>query len=148
MKILRWILYVPVGLASFILCLYVVPYVLAFLWKIMYFVMFWGTRYDVPPMFDFEYAIEDYKSFIFTTCLGTVISGGISGAIAGSIAPKTKYFGVATTLYAIPMICLLVLFGYSAWNSEHWFYSTCMEITLIIAGLFGIGFSYALNSND
>lgn len=148
MKIIRWILYVPIGIVSFLLSLYLVPYILAFLWKILYFVMFWGTRYDVPPLFDFEYTIEDFKAFIFTTCLGTVISGGISGAITGYIAPKSNYPGVATTIYAIPLVCVLVMFGYAAWNSEHWFYSTCMEITLIITGFLGIAFTYGINSNE
>lgn len=148
MKIIRWILYVPIGIASFLLSLYLVPYILAFLWKILYFVMFWGTRYDMPPLFDFEYTIADFKAFIFTTCLGTVISGGISGAIAGSIAPNSKYSGVATTVYAIPLVCLLVMFGYVAWNSEHWFYSTCMEITLVITGFIGIVFAYGINCNE
>jgi len=148
MKIIRWILYIPIGIASFLLSLYLVPYILAFLWKILYFVMFWGSRYDVPPLFDFEYTIADFKAFIFTTCLGTVISGGISGAIAGYIAPKSNYPGVATTIYAIPLVALLVMFGYAAWNSEHWFYSTCMEITLIITGLLGIAFTYGINCDE
>lgn len=148
MKIIRWILYIPIGIASFLLSLYLVPYILAFLWKILYFVMIWGSRYDVPPFFDFEYKIADFKAFIFTTCLGTVISGGISGAIAGYIAPNSQYPGVATTIYAIPLVYLLVIFGYAAWNSEHWFYSTCMEITLIITGLSGIVFAYGTNCDE
>ena len=147
MKIIRWTLYVPIGIVSFLLSLYLVPYILAFLLKILYFVMFWGTRYDVPPFFDFEYTIADFKAFIFTTCLGTLISGGISGAIAGYIAPKSNYPGVATIIYAIPLACLLAMFGYEAWNSEHWFYSTCMEITLIITAFLGIAFAYGINSD-
>jgi hypothetical protein len=148
MKIIRWILYVPIGIASFLLSIFFVPYILAFLWKILYFVIFWGTRYDMPSLFDFEYTIADFKTFIFTTCLGTVISGGLSGAIAGYIAPNSKYPGVTTTIYAIPLVCLLVKFGYAAWNSEHWFYSGCMEITLIITGFLGIVFAYIKNCNE
>ena len=110
--------------------------------------MVWGSRYDVSPVFDFEYAIEDFKSFIFTTCLGTIISGGVSGLIAGYISPKSKYPWIATTIYAIPLFCILIMIGFAAWNSEHWFYSTCMEITLIISGLLGITLSYGINSNE
>lgn len=138
MKILRWIVYCPLSLAAFLAGLVIVPYLLGVIFKIMYFVMFAGTKYDMPPFFDYEYAIEDFKAFIFTTCLGTIISGGISGALAGSIAPKCSKPGIAIGLYLVPMVALLVWLGVVYWDSEHWFYSTCMEITLLITALVSI----------
>lgn len=139
MKSLRWIVFSPLSLSAFIGCLYVVPSLLAWVLKILYYVMFLGSKYDAPPFFDFEYAIDDFKAFIFTTCLGTIISGCISGAIAGWIAPASSKPKIALAVYVVPMIALLVWLGVAAWDTEHWFYSSCMEITLLITAFLSAG---------
>lgn len=137
MKFLRWTVYCPLSIAAFIICLQVVPFILGWIYKIAYILMFSGSKYDVPPILDFEYAIMDFKNFIFVTCLGTIISGGISGALAGYIAPKSQKTEIAAIVYAIFLFGILALFGIAAWNTEHWFYSLCMEITLLITVFVG-----------
>ena len=148
MNLFRWVAYCPVSIAVFIGCLYFVPFILGWIYKIMYFIIFFGTKYDMPPLFEFEYNIQDFKFFIFTTCFGTIISGFVAGALAGYIAPKSSRPGIATVVFAIPLTGLLTRIGIIGWNTEHWFYSSCIEVTLLITALAGIIGMYHYNSEQ
>lgn len=143
MKFLRWIAFCPVSVAAFIGCLYAVPFLLAWAYKIMYYIMFWGSKYDVAPVFEFEYAIEDFKAFIFITCLGLIISGCISGVIAGCIVPASNKRIIALAVYCIPMLVLLVLLGIGGWRIENWLYRICFEISVLFTAVGSAACMYA-----
>ena len=98
--------------------------------------MVWGTRYDYPPIFDWEYKLQDLKILIlitFISCLSTLISAAISGYIGGKICPKNH--SVATTcLLGLAILPVIIFSCVSIWNTEHWFYSSVWVIDIIISG--------------
>lgn len=147
MNVIRWIISVPISIAILIPLYIAVEWLLGWVNKIVYFIMFWGTRYDVPPMFDFEYQVEDFKSFIFITCLSTLISAGISGYIGGKICPR-KHVTATSWLFGIAILPLVIYSIVSFWNSEHWFYSTLWVIDMILFGVIFAGFAATANEED
>ena len=109
--------------------------------------MFWGTRYDVPPVFDFEYELLDFKTFIFVTCLSTLISAGISGYIGGLICPRNN--SVATVwLFGVIILPILIFSCIAFWNTEHWFYSSVWILDMILVGCLFVGCAYEANKSN
>ena len=134
MNILRWIISAPISIAILGLSWVVTEWLLGWIFKILYYIMVWGTRYDVPPIFDWEYKLQDFKNFIFITCLSTLISAGISGYIGGKICPKNH--SVATScLFGIAILPVIIFSCVAFWNSEHWFYSLVWILDMIMVGL-------------
>ena len=133
MNILRWIISAPISIAIWGLLCVVIEWLLGWIFKILYFIMIWGTRYDVPPFFDWEQKFQDFKSFIFITCLSTLISAFISGCIGGLICPKNH--SVATTwLFGLTILPVIIFSCVAFWDTEHWFYSSVWIIDMIISG--------------
>ena len=68
MNILRWIISAPISIALLGLLCIVIEWLLSWFFslvlKISYFTMVWGTRYDYPPIFDWEYKLQDLKILI------------------------------------------------------------------------------------
>ena len=133
MNILRWVISAPISIAIWGLLSIVVKWLLGWIFKILSFIMFWGSRYDVPPIFDWEYKLQDFKTFIFVTCLSTLISAGISGLIGGVICPKNH--SVATTwLFGLTILPVIIFSCVTFWSTEHWFYSSVWILDMIISG--------------
>ena len=109
--------------------------------------MVWGTRYDTPPIFDWEYKLQDFKSFILVTCLSTLISACISGYIGGKICPKNH--SVATAyLFGIVILPIIIFSCVAFWNTEHWFYSSVWILDMIISGSFFVASASASNDGE
>lgn len=146
MNILRWIISAPASIAILGLLYIVIEWLLGWTFKILYFIMFWGTRFDVPPIFDYEYKFQDFKTFIFVTCLSTLISAGISGYIGGLICPKNH--SVATScLFGAFILPILTISSITFWNTEHWFYSSVWILDMIIVGFLFVGSATVANEN-
>ena len=146
MKIIRWIISAPISIVLLGLSCIVVQWLLGWIYKILYFIMFWGTRYDVPPIFDFEYEYRGFMNFIFITCLSTLISAGISGYIGGLICPKNH--SVATAwLFGIGILPIIIFSCVAFWNTEHWFYSSVWILDMILVGCLFVGCAYEANKS-
>lgn len=146
MDALRWILAGPISAALFVGLSFAIEWILGWIFKIVFFVMSWGTRYVVPSLFDFEEKVHGFMSFIFITCLSSLISASISGFIGGKICPSRH--GVATCIVMAIFILPILIFSCCAvWNSEHWFYSSVWVIDMIIAGLFFVSGSFVANED-
>jgi hypothetical protein len=65
MNILRWIISAPISIVLLGLLCTVIEWLLSwfFSWvlRIGHFTMVWNTRYDNPPIFDWEYKLKDLK---------------------------------------------------------------------------------------
>ena len=147
MNILRWIISAPISIVILGLLCNVIEWLLGYIYKILYFIMFWGTRYDVPPVFDFEYELLDFKVFIFVTCLSTLISAGISGYIGGLICPRNN--SVATSwLFGVIILPILIFSCIAFWNTEHWFYSLVWILDMILVGCLFVGCAYEANKSN
>jgi len=142
MKIIRYILFLPVSIAAFLILSYIVTWILYYVWKVLFFIMAFGTRFDSEPILGFEYDIEKFKSFLITECLGILISAVVSGFIGGAILPN-KYKAFFATFASFAFAILMIICGVRLWNSEHWFYSAITEIVLIIAALLYCGGLFA-----
>ena len=146
MNIFRWIISAPISIAIWGLLCVVIEWLLGWIFKILSFIMFWGTRYDVPPIFDWEHKLQDFKSFIFITCLSTLISACISGFIGGLICPKNH--SVATAwLLGIFLLPVLIFCCVVSWDTEHWFYSSVWILDLIISSCLFVSCASAANEN-
>jgi hypothetical protein len=147
MNILRWVISAPISIVILGLLCGVIEWLLGCIYKILDFIMFWGTRYDVPPVFDFEYEILDFKAFIFITCLSTLISAGISGYIGGLICPRNN--SVATSwLFGVIILPILIFSCIAFWNTEHWFYSSVWILDMILVGCLFVGCAYEANKSN
>lgn len=60
MNILRWVISAPISIAIWGLLCIVIEWLLGWIFKILSFIMFWGTRYDIPPIFDWEHKLQDF----------------------------------------------------------------------------------------
>ncbi len=144
MNILRWIISAPVSIIIYGLLCIVIEWLLGWIFKILYFIMGWGTRYDVPPIFDWEYKLQDFKTFIFVTCLSTIISAVISGYIGGKICPK--HHSVATAcLFGTAILPIIIFSCITLWDSEHWFYSSVWILDMIMVGAFFVASAVGAN---
>lgn len=138
MTFLRWILGAPIAVTLLVVLAYVCEWILGFILKIAYFIMVWGTRFDTPPIFDFEASLQDFKSFIFITCLSPLIAGGISGYIGGKICPPNN--PNATMWLMGVFICIVaIISSITFWTNEHWFYSILWVIDMVIMSIIFIG---------
>lgn len=145
MKVIRWIIAGPICAISFLLFSAISEWILGWIFKILYFVMFWGNRYNVPSVFDFEDKIQDFKSFIFVTCIASLISAGISGFIGGKICPSGH--GIATSIIlGVFILPVLIISSCSLWNSDHWFYSSVWILDMIVSGFILV--SCGMNVNE
>ena len=134
MKTIRWIISAPIAIACFFCLSIAFEWLLRLLYKVLYFITVWGTRWDAPPLFDFDAKMLDFKSFIFTTCLSTLLAAGCSGFIGGSICPSENPKAV-TWFMGIIILPVVAFSVYSFWSSEHWFYSIIWLIDMILAAL-------------
>ena len=140
MNILRWIISAPISIAILgVLCIvinWLFSWIVSWALRIGYYTMVWGTRYDNPPVFDWEYKLQDIKIVVlitFLNCLSTLISACISGYIGGKICPKNH--GVATAcLFGLAILPVIIFSCVSFWDTEHWFYSSVLIIDMIISG--------------
>ena len=146
MKILRWIISAPISIVILGILCTAIEWLLGWILKILYFVMFWGTRYDVPPIFDWEHKFQDFKSFIFITCLSTLISAGISGYIGGKICPK-NHSAATTWLFGSAILPVIIFSCVTFWNTDHWFYSSVWIIDMIILGFIFVASASIANEN-
>ena len=147
MNVLRWIISAPISIAILGLLCIVVEWLLGWIFKILYFIMVWGTRYDVPPIFDYEYKLQDFKTFIFVTCLSTLISAGISGFLGGLICPK-KHTVATACLFGLVILPIIIFSSVTLWDSEHWFYSSVWILDMIILGFIFVGSASAANEGN
>lgn len=147
MKVIRWIISTPIAIALFVVLSIIFEWLLGWIFKILYYVMFWGTRYDVPAIFDFDSKIQDFKTFIFVTCLSTLIAAGCAGFIGGSICPPNN--SKATSwLFGIVIVPVVIYSILSFWSSEHWFYSSLWVVDMILAALIFVGAAATAQDND
>ena len=147
MNILRWIISAPISIVILVLSCNVVEWLLGLIYKLLYFITVSGTRYDVPPIFDFEYEYRNFMTFIFITCLSTLISAGVSGYIGGLICPKNH--SVATTwLFGVAILPIVIFSCIAFWNTEHWFYSLVWVLDMILLGILFVGCAYEANKNE
>lgn len=147
MKIIRWIISAPIAIACFIGLNIAFEWLLRLLYKVIYFITVWGTRWNAPPLFDFDAKILDFKSFIFTTCLSTLLAAGCSGFIGGAICPP-KNPKAATWLMGLIVLPVVALSVYSFWSVDHWFYSTVWLIDMIFAAFIFVGAAATAQDND
>ena len=147
MNILRWIISAPISIVILVLSCNVVEWLLGLIYRLLYFITVSGTRYDVPPIFDFEYEYRNFMTFIFITCLSTLISAGVSGYIGGLICPKNH--SVATTwLFGVAILPIIIFSCIAFWNTEHWFYSLVWVLDMILLGILFVGCAYEANKNE
>ena len=147
MKIIRWIISTPIAIALFIGLSFAFAWLLGWLYKILYYVVCWGSRFDVPAIFDFQSNINDFKSFIFVTCLSTLLAAGCAGFIGGAICPPNNP-KATTWLFSIVIIPVVLLWIVSFWSSEHWFYSIIWIIDMILAAILFVGAAFTAQDND
>lgn len=147
MNIFRWIMSAPTAIAILGLLCIVIEWLVGWLFKILYFIMFSGTRYDVPPIFDYENKLEDFKTFIFVTCLSTLISAVGAGYIGGLICPKNHSVATAC-LFGTIILPIIILSCVTFWDTEHWFYSSIWILDMIILGILFVGSAYVANKNN
>ena len=147
MNILRWIISAPISIVIMGLLWIVIEWILSLIFKLLYFITISGTRYDVPPIFDFEYEYRGFMNFIFITCLSTLISAGISGYIGGLICPRNN--SVATSwLFGVIILPILIFSCIAFWNTEHWFYSSVWILDMILVGGIFVGCAYEANKKN
>lgn len=133
---IRWFLSLPISLLLIPIVYYIISWILKWVFDILYIIMTWGTRYDSPPIFDFEYSIIDFKSFIFDICLSSLIASGICGFIGRIIMPsKWRSQKVSKWYYGLVSILLSIIGAVYFWESEHWFYSTLTIIDLFLMAI-------------
>ena len=147
MKAIKWIIAVPISLILLVLGAFILEWVLGWILKAIYFIMVWRSRFDTPGIFDFENKLEDFKSFIFVTCLSALISAFLAGYIGGKICPN-KNSPVVPWLFGICVIPLLFFSCIVFWNSEHWFYSSLWILDMLLVGLIFIGGAQTGNENN
>ena len=144
MSLIRWIISLIISPLLLIPLYLLISWILEWVYRIFIFIIFWGTRYDMPHLFSFEKQVEDLKSFILITCISTIISSGLSGLIGGIIAPSNnpKILG---TLYAIIILPITIYSSVIFWNNEHWFYSTLWVIDMLIVAFVFIASAITIN---
>lgn len=142
-EVLRWIFYIPVVIIAQMLSMVALEFLLRILFKIGYFVFFWGSRYYMPPMTSLGATIEDVKTFIFTTCLALVGSGIAAGLVGQWIIPEKG----RTAAFIILCIVLLLWFAMNCiilWRdmSPVWWIGLIGTIAYIIAYILLIALAY------
>lgn len=147
MNFFRWIISAPISIVILCVLYPIIKWFLGLIFKVFYFIMCWGTRFDTPPIFDYAIQIEDFKTFIFETCLSTLISAGIAGYIGGKICPKNHNI-VTSYLFGIFILPLLIFSTITFWDSEHWFYSSVWVIDMLVLGVIFVGIATGSNSNQ
>lgn len=126
MNILRWIISAPLSLAMLVGGYFVTELILGWLVKILSVVMLWGSRWNISS----GPQIDDFKSFIFVTCLSTLIASGVAGYFGGRVPPEGHKKAVGI-LYSLAVIPLLVLSAASFWNGDHIFYSIIWVLDMV-----------------
>lgn len=147
MRIIRWIISAPIAIACLLGLRIAFEWLLRVIYKVLYFITVWGTRWDAPPLFDFDAKVLDFKSFIFITCLSTLLAAGCSGFIGGLICPP-KNPKLVTWLMGLIILPIVTFSVYSFWSSEHWFYSSLWIIDMILVALLFVGAAFAAQEND
>ena len=146
MNIIRWIISAPISIVILGLSYIVIEWLISLFIKIYYYIAVWGTRYDHPPIFDWEHKFQNFKSFVCITCLSTLISAMISGLIGGKICPK-KHSVATACLFGAVILPIIIFSCVIFWDTEHWFYSSVWVLDMIVMGFLFVGCASAANDN-
>ena len=143
MEVVRWIFYIPVVIITQVISSVVLEFLLRIIFKLGYYIIFWGSRYYMPPMTTLGATIEDVKTFIFTTCLALVGSGVVAGMIGKMIIPNTG----REIAYIILLIVLLLWYAVNCtffWmhSNPAWWVGVIAIITYLISYILLISLSY------
>ena len=136
----------PISIAIYVLLCIAIEWLLGWAYKIIYsfYRIITLGRYDSE--LDIDHKIDDFKFFIFTTCLSTLISSGIAGYIGGLICPK-KHGVTMACLFTLFILPILILSSVTFWDTERWFYSSVWILDMIISGVIFVGSAYVANKN-
>lgn len=137
LPILKWLMSALISPIIVIISFPILDWLVGFILKIFYFVVVFGSRFDIPPITEFDNKMADFKSFIFITCLSALISFGLGGYIGGKIAPTNK--GGKRIIFTLTGILIGGVSVYNFWNSEHWFYSSVWVIAMIVGIIIYVG---------
>lgn len=133
---IRWFISLPISLSLIPIIFYVISWLLKWVFYILNFIMIRGTRYDLPPIFNFEYGVVDFKYFIFNICLSSLIASGICGIIGRIIMPSEWRCRKATFLcFGLVSVLLSIIGSICFWDSAHWFYSILTTIDLFLMAI-------------
>lgn len=139
-NIFRWIISTPVAVAVLYILFVVLQWLLGLILKVGSFIMFAGTRFYTPDMSSLE-------SFIFVTCLSSLISAGVAGYIGGKICPQ-GHLKAKLILFGVIILPILILSSAIFWDSEHWFYSILWILDMIIASFIFISCAATANEEN
>ena len=129
LKLIRWILLIPITSVCFLLLPYAVEWILSLISNIIHFITTFGTWY---------YNNGEVRFVIVTKILSYLITGGLTGAIGGYVAPAGNS-KVASSLVGLTTVTLSALGIIGNWNSVEWFISLLYVIIFLISSAIAVG---------
>jgi len=129
LKLIRWILLIPITSVCFLLLPYAVEWILSLISNIIHFVTTFGTWY---------YNNGEIRFMIVEKILSYLITGGLTGAIGGYVAPAGNS-KVASSLVGLTTVTLSALGIIGNWNSVEWFISLLYVIIFLISSAIAVG---------
>lgn len=135
--ILRWISAAIISPITVIVCFPLLEWIFGFIVKLFSFIIFWGTKIEIPLVYDLENMMQNIKSFILISCFSAVISLAIGGLIGGLIAPRNPI----GKHYLFSLIGTVLCGGsiYFFWSSEHLLLSIIWAIAMSVGFIFYVG---------
>lgn len=125
MKIIRWILLIPVTAVCFFLLPNLTHWIISIIERIIHFITTFGTWY---------YNDGEMRFAIVTIILSYLISGGFTGVIGGYLAPIGNA-KVTSTLVAITTLAISIFMIIGTWNTESLFVSLAIDVAFLLSSI-------------